>query len=157
MAGRDCSSGPANLKACVMREVVTNRRTHTSTGQMFRVIMTAVIAIILGLPVLTQGALQNQRLNENAALDLLVRTLKRDRVYEKRIALDCVSYSTEEMTHAYFEFVLRELHNAKCGGDKETNPVIDRYRVYRTSGKIKYWEAAEDKWQPYRRASRRSA
>jgi hypothetical protein len=50
----------------------------------------------------------------------------------------------------YFEFVLREIHNAKCGGDPETSPAIDRYRVYRRSGKIQQWEAPEDKWQPYR-------
>ena len=57
---------------------------------------------------------------------------------------------TEETTNAYFEFVLREIHNAKCGGDPEISPAIDRYRVYRRSGKIQQWEAAEDKWHPYR-------
>ena len=57
---------------------------------------------------------------------------------------------TEETTNAYFEFVLREIHNGKCGGDSETSPAIDRYRVYRHSGKIQQWEAAEDQWQPYR-------
>jgi hypothetical protein len=55
-------------------------------------------------------------------------------------------------TH-YFEFVLREIHNAKCGGDPETSPAIDRYRVYRHSGKIQQWEAVDDKWQPYKRAA----
>ena len=50
---------------------------------------------------------------------------------------------TEEMTKAYFEFVLREIHNAKCSGDPETSPAIDRYRVYRRSGKIQQWEAAK--------------
>jgi hypothetical protein len=83
-------------------------------------------------------------------LDLLERTLKRDRVYEKRISLDCISYITEETTGTYFQFVLREIHNAKCGGDPEISPAIDRYRVYRRSGQIQQWEAAGDKWQPYR-------
>ena len=88
-------------------------------------------------------------LNEDAALALLQQTLKRDHVYEKRISLDCISYSTEETTYAYFEFVLREIHDAKCGGDPETSPAIDSYRVDRHSGKIQQWEAAEDKWEPY--------
>ena len=60
---------------------------------------------------------------------------------------------TEETTNAYFEFVLREIHNAKCGGDPEISPAIDRYRVYRHSSKIQHWEAADDKWQPYKRAA----
>jgi hypothetical protein len=83
-----------------------------------------------------------------AALELLQRMLKRDRVYEKRISLDCISYDTEETTDAYFQFVLREIHNANCGGDPETSPAIDRYRVDRRSGRIQQWEAAENKWQP---------
>ena len=66
------------------------------------------------------------------------------------ISLDCIAYGTEETTSAYFGFVLREIHNTKCGGDPETSPAIDRYRVYRRSGKIQQWEAAEDKWQSYR-------
>ena len=95
-----------------------------------------------------EGA-RSRPLDEDAALALLDRTLKRDH-YEKRISLDCIAYGTEETTKAYFEFVLREIHNAKCGGDPETSPAIDRYRVYRRSRKIQQWEAAEDKWQPYR-------
>ncbi len=96
-----------------------------------------------------EGA-RSKSLDEGAALALLERTLKHDRVYEKRISLDCISYGTEETTNAYFEFVLREIHNAKCGGDPETNPAIDRYRVDRRSGKIEQWEAVQDKWQMYK-------
>ena len=101
-------------------------------------------------PVMVQSSPHSHPLNEHAALDLLQRRIKRDRVYEKRISLDCIGYGIEETTNGYFEFVLREIHNAKCGGDAETSPAIDRYRVYRRSGKIQQWEAAEDKWQSYR-------
>ena len=102
---------------------------------------------------LSAALVENARshpLDEDAALALLQRTLKRDRVYERRISLDCIAYSAEETTNAYFEFVLREIHNAKCGGDPETSPALDRYRVYRRSGKIEQWEAAEDQWHSYR-------
>jgi len=116
----------------------------------FRVITAAVIAAILISPIVVRAGPRSHQLSEDAALDLLDRTLKRDRVYEKRISLDCIAYGTEETTKAYFEFVLREIHNAKCGGDPEISPFIDRYRVYRSSSKIQQWEAAEDKWQPYK-------
>jgi hypothetical protein len=82
-------------------------------------------------------------------LELLQRTLQRDQVYEKRIALDCIACGTEETTNAYLEFVLREIRNPKCGGDADTSPAIDRYRVYRRSGKIEQWKAADDKWHGY--------
>jgi hypothetical protein len=93
-------------------------------------------------------------MTEDAALALLQRTLKQDRVYEKRISLDCIAYATEKTTKAYFEFVLREIHDAKCGGDPETSPALDRYRVYRHSRKIEQWEPAEDKRRPYKAAGK---
>ena len=89
-------------------------------------------------------------LNEDAALNLLLITLKHDQVYAKRISFDCVTFGTEEITRIYFEFVLRENHNAKCGGgDPDFSPPIDRYRVNRASGKIEWRNAVEDNWQPY--------
>ena len=105
----------------------------------FRLITAAAITAVLISTTLAEGA-RSRPLDEDAALALLERTLKHDRVYEKRISLDCIAYGTEEMTNAYFEFVLREIHNAKCGGDPDTSPAIGRYRVYRRSGKIERWE-----------------
>src|SRR5690242_12093881 len=115
----------------------------------FRVNALAAAAAIFILPIAAPADTRARPLNENAALNLLERTLKRDRVYDKRISWDCISYDTEETTNAYIEFVFREIHNAKCGGDPEMGHVIDRYRVYRRSGKIQRYEVAEDKWQPY--------
>jgi hypothetical protein len=112
-------------------------------------IATAVVAVVLVSPAVVQASPRSHPLDEDAALALLERTLKRDGVYTHRISLDCVSYGTEETTDAYFQFVLRENHNAKCGGDPETSPVVDSYRVYRQSGKIEWLERIEDKWQPY--------
>ena len=114
----------------------------------FRIVTAVVTALVLVSSVVLQAA-RSHPLDEDAALALLVRTLKHDRVYAKRISLDCVTYDTEETTNAYFQFALREKHDAKCGGDPETSPVADRYRVYRRAGKIKWWESTEDKWLPY--------
>jgi hypothetical protein len=112
-------------------------------------ITVAVIAVVLVSPVVAQAGPRSHPLDEDAALDLLVRTLKHDHVYAHRISLDCISYITEETTGTYFQFVLRENHNAKCGGDPETSPVVDRYRVYRRSDKIEQWEAINDTWHRY--------
>jgi hypothetical protein len=79
----------------------------------------AVIAVALISPVVAQASSPSHSLKEDAALELLQHTLKRDHVYEKRISWDCISYGTEGTTNAYFEFVLREIHNAKCGGPAE--------------------------------------
>ena len=118
----------------------------------FRPITAVVITAILISLIIAQAGSRAHSLNEDAALELLQRTLKRDGVYEKRISMDCITYGTEETTDAYFQFVVREIHNTKCGGDPETSPAIDRYRVYRRSSKIQHWEAAKDKWQSYKPA-----
>jgi hypothetical protein len=113
-----------------------------------RLITAAVIAMVLVSSAVAEAA-PARAMDEDAALALLVRTLKHDRVFAKRISLDCVSYGTEETTNAYFEFVLREIHNAKCGGDPETSHVLDRYRVYRRSGKIERYQPIDDSWHRY--------
>jgi hypothetical protein len=107
---------------------------------------------VLALALISAGIVEGSRpeMTEDAALQLLRRTLKRDGVYEKRISLDCVEYDTEETTKSYFEFALREIHNAKCGGDPDTSHVLDRYRVYRRSGKIEQYEVAQDNWHAYK-------
>jgi len=99
------------------------------------------------------GSKSKAPLTEDAALNLLLRTLEHDHVYAKRISLDCVTFDTEETTRIYFQIALREKHDTKCGGDPETSPVIDRYRVNRASGKIELYDAAADNWQPYRARS----
>ena len=133
-----------------MRSLATDKSLVRPRNHLFRPVVAVVAAVSLLSSIVAQAGLQRHRLNEDAALDLLDRTLKHDRVYAKRISLDCISYITEETTGAYFQFVLREIHNAKCRGDPEISPAIDRYRVYRRSGKIQQWEAAGDEWQPYR-------
>jgi hypothetical protein len=114
-----------------------------------KLIAIAVVPLLLVSPVIAQTSPRSHPLGEDAALALLDRTLKHDRVYANRISLDCVSYGTEETTNAYFEFVLREIHNAKCGGDPETSHVLDRYRVYRRSGKIERYQPIDDSWHRY--------
>jgi len=114
----------------------------------FRIVTAVVTALVLVSSVASQAA-RSHPLDEDAALALLVRTFKHDHVYAKRISLDCITYDTEETTDAYFHFALREKHDAKCGGDPETSPVVDRYRVYRRSGKIDWWQPTDDSWHRY--------
>lgn len=114
-----------------------------------RSLIVVVMAFAVVLSTIGQLAARGRPLDEDAALALLVRTLKHDKVYTRRISLDCVTYGTEETTPAYFQFVLRENHTTPCGGDPETSPVVDRYRVHRASGKIEWLQAIEDAWKPY--------
>ena len=112
-----------------------------------RFIVPIFVAIIM--VVVAQAGPRSSLLDETGALAMLECTIKHDRVYAHRISLDCVSRGTEKTTDAYFQFVLRENHNAKCAGDPDTSPVVDRYRFYRKSGKIEWLERIEDRWRAY--------
>ena len=115
--------------------------------------LATVIAIALLSPLIIHaGSRSHGPLSEDVALNLLLQTIKRDHVYDRRISLDCVTFDADETTRIYFEFAVREKHNAKCGGDPDTTPVVDRYRVNRASGKIELYDVALDNWQPYKSA-----
>jgi hypothetical protein len=75
-----------------------------------RLVATTVAAVIT--VVVAEAGPRSRFLDEEGALALLQRTIKHDGVYAHRISLDCVTYGTEETTHTYFQFVLRENHNA---------------------------------------------
>ena len=118
-------------------------------NRIVRFVTQTIAALIMVLPIFAQAGPRSHALDEDGALALLEQTLKDDGVYSHRISSNCITYGTEETTGAYFQFVLRENHNAKCGGDPETSPVVDRYRVYRNSGKIEWLARVEDNWRPY--------
>ena len=112
-------------------------------------LVNVVAAVALLWPALGQARPKSHPLNEDEALNVLVHTLQRDHVYDKRISLDCVTFDTEETTRIYFQVALREKHNKKCGGDPDTSPVIDRYKINRASGKIEWYNPPKDSWDPY--------
>ena len=145
------SAGNSNRDR-MKRLATTNNCSLTPMNRLSRLVAIAIVAVVLVSPVIAQSSPGSYPLNEDAALALLERTLKHHHVYANRISSDCITYITEETTNAYFQFVLRENHNAKCGGDPETSPVVDRYRVYRRSDKIERWEAINDTWHRYESA-----
>jgi hypothetical protein len=104
-----------------------------------RRVMASVITIALLSPVIVQAGPASHPISEDAALSLLLRTLKHDRVYARRISLDCVTFVTEEKTDAHSQFVLREYHTAPCGGDPETSPVVDATAFIALLEKLNGW------------------
>ena len=99
----------------------------------FRLITAAVTAVVLISTPLLRWRVPGRWMKtlrsrySSAPLNAIASTKSESHWIASRTAL--------KRKNGYFEFVLREIHNAKCGGDPETNPAIDRYRVYRHSGK----------------------
>lgn len=95
-------------------------------------------------------------LTEGQALDILITQITKDKLYND---LSCLSFITtkhttdidEEYTEADWEFTIREKHDVnKCPGDIHTAPIVDSFRVNRTTGKIQWYDPINDKWLPYK-------
>ena len=67
-----------------------------------RFVAATVVAIHLGLPIVTQASSASHLLKEEATLALLKRILKDDGVYTHRISLDCVLTAQKRQTTLIF-------------------------------------------------------
>jgi len=92
------------------------------------------VFIILFCP----NAFAKERLTEEQALNVLVSKIEKDKLYSGWTSLSCLSFITEDNAIDHFDFGIHEKHGGKCPGDPSTSPIVDRYRVDRTTKKI-YW------------------
>jgi len=76
-------------------------------NRLFQANAIAAVAMALISPFIAENRSRSHPLDEDAALDLLQRTLKCDSIYEKHILSDCIAHGTEETTNAYFGFSSR--------------------------------------------------
>ena len=84
------------------------------------------------------------------ALNILTAQIRKDKLYDSWAPnLLCLLFFTEEETENYFDFGIREKHGGLCAGDPNTSPIVDRFRVYRLTKKIK-WYAPEGEFLPYK-------
>ena len=70
-----------------------------------------------------------------------------DRAAASLASPDCASFAVEERTAAYTVVAMREIHDARCGGDPQVSPVVHRVRVER-SGATEVYDTATDSWLP---------
>src|SRR5574341_1374941 len=105
-----------------------------------RFIAAGVISLFFALqtfPCYPQG---DKKLDERAASKLLVRKIKADALYSSWAKMECLRVMIEKRTSTYFDFVIRERHRGRCPGDPNVEPVVDRFRVYRSTKKILWYE-----------------
>lgn len=58
-------------------------------------------------------------------------------------------FITEHKNEDYFDFAIRERHEGNCPGDPQTTPIVDRFRVYRNTKEIRWYEPTEGEWHAY--------
>jgi hypothetical protein len=83
-----------------------------------------------------------KEISEDQAFTLLMSELKRRRIAD----LDCLAFMVETVLPKdakadEWEFAAREKHGGKCGGDPDTFPVRDRYKIS-AAGKVQVYDPA---------------
>jgi hypothetical protein len=106
-------------------------------------------AVIYCAQQVTPSNTGKKALSEGATVDLLKTQIRRDSVYSIWTCIECLSFVIEDSTSEYFGIAVRERHGGGCPGDTLTAPVVDRFRVYRSSHSIRWWNADSNSGDGY--------
>ena len=85
-------------------------------------------------------------LQDEEALTLLRNKLRQDELYPR---MDCLMFISDRHDKQAAAFEIREKHDDKCGGDPDVAPIVDRFRVNRSSKQIEWYNVMEDEYLPY--------
>ena len=110
-----------------------------------------VAALLVWVLPLSPAESQQRKLDETAAATLLVRKVQDDALYASWTTIECLRFILEGTTSQNFDFAVRERHDGKCPGDPAVEPIVDRFRINRTTGEVSWYEAANGEYVAYAR------
>ena len=76
------------------------------------------------------------------AVDALRVKVRSERLYSSWAKEQCLPFYPEHCDSTLVEVAIRELHSEQCGGDPNTAPVVDRFRVFKQSSRIDWFDHA---------------
>jgi hypothetical protein len=92
---------------------------------------------------------------EAKAIAVLDDRLHREALYGGMVARGCATHlASPAKQTGWVDVALHEEHNAQCGGDPQTFPVLDRFRVQVATGLILWYDSASDEYQPFEQLCR---
>ena len=80
------------------------------------------------------------------AVQSLRSRVEEERLYSSWAKAGCLAYQAERCDSKKVDVAIREVHSSQCGGDPATSPVVDRFRVYRNSKKIEWYNVAKGEY-----------
>lgn len=89
--------------------------------------------------------------DERRAIRALRARIVADRVYARALRTRCLDFAVEEEDPHYYDLVVREVHERGCTGDPNTSPVLDRFRLYRRSDTLLWFDVVNDRYLSYER------
>ena len=87
--------------------------------------------------------------SENDAIYLVRQKIKTDKLYEWNKYDECFAYIIEATTQVNYDVGVHENHQGRCGGDPNTFPIIDRFRVERATGNLMWYKFIDGEYVDY--------
>jgi hypothetical protein len=88
-------------------------------------------------------------LEPEAASKLLASALERDRPYASWAKPGCLQIEEGQAKGQYIELAVREEHGGACGGDPNTAPLVDAFRIHRSSRDIQWMQKTTGNYGSY--------
>jgi hypothetical protein len=82
------------------------------------------------------------------AMAVVVDIVKQDGRYKGWVKIECLQFVTESQDDKMTEIAMLEKHGGACPGDPATSPVVDRFRVEKSTGIILRYDVVEDAYEP---------
>lgn len=84
--------------------------------------------------------------NSAEAIRVLRAKIRSERLYVSWAKEQCLEFYPEHCDPMKVDIAIRELHTEECGGAPQTGPVVDRFRVYRKSKNINWYDVVNDEY-----------
>jgi hypothetical protein len=83
------------------------------------------------------------RINEEQALNALLTAIEKDNLYGAKPNMSCFTIFTEEEGKDHFDFSVHKNRGSNCTGNPHESPMVDRFRVDRSSRKIQWYHPTD--------------
>jgi len=109
----------------------------------------AVIFLLLCSEACAVGDQSCQFDSDVKAVETLKTKVQIDKLYAAWATERCLSFDPEHCDAKNVEVAIRELHTPECGGDPSTGPVVDRFRVFKRTSRIDWFDYLEADYVEY--------
>jgi len=105
--------------------------------------------LILSLVLFSHPLFAKTPLSEQQALAIVIEKVKDDALYSAWTKMECLGFETEKVSAGAIDIAVREIHKDNCPGDPDTAPIVDRFRILRSSRTLLWYNVIEDDFVDY--------
>lgn len=99
-----------------------------------------LMSLLLGIYVTMTTADEKFSPNQKKAMQTLVQAIQKTNVYKDRHRIECLDFFPETNDQKHIIIAIHEKHSEICGGDKQTWPIVDRFKIVRPYSNMKQIE-----------------